>query len=62
MIVAQARSRFGGKLDCGHQAARGELIFKVDTGDRGGTTTHGNGLGGWVCSSCATAVEPDPAA
>jgi hypothetical protein len=62
VIVARTRSRFGGRLDCGHQADRGDVIFKVDTGDRGGTTTAGNGLGSWVCASCAAgADEPQPA-
>lgn len=57
MIVATTRSRRGGHLDCGHRAGPGEPIFKVDTGDRGGTTAAGNGLGGWVCATCAAAAE-----
>lgn len=58
-VVATARSRRGGPLDCGHRAAPGELIYKVDDGQRGGQTSHKNGLGAWVCASCAAA---DPAA
>jgi hypothetical protein len=52
-VVATAQSRQGGLLDCGHTARAGESIFKVDNGDRGGTTPNGNGLGGWVCLPCA---------
>lgn len=51
-IVATATSR-GGQLGCGHRALPGERIFKVDTGERGGTTRGGNGLGSWVCADCA---------
>lgn len=52
-VVATAQSRRGGRLDCGHMAKAGENIFKVDSGDRGGTTSRGNGLGGWICMPCA---------
>jgi hypothetical protein len=61
VIVARTRSRHGGTLDCGHRAQPGEPIFKVDTGDRGGTTSAGNGLGAWVCQRCATAADHEPA-
>jgi hypothetical protein len=57
MIVARARSRRGGRLDCGHEAAKGEVIYKIDTGDRGGTTGAGNGLGAWVCAACAACAD-----
>lgn len=60
MIVASTSSKRGGLLDCGHQAQRGEVIYKLDTGDRGGTTAAGNGLGGWVCASCATTSDDQP--
>ena len=56
-IVATARSRRGGSLDCGHRAAPGQLIYKVDTGDRGGQTARGNGLGAWLCATCAAAAD-----
>jgi hypothetical protein len=44
-------------LDCGHEAAKGEVIYKVDVGDRGGQTAYGNGLGGWVCAACAAGAD-----
>jgi hypothetical protein len=56
-IVAQTTSRFGGRLNCGHNCRRGDLIFKLDIGDRGGTTTGGNGLGVWCCAQCAADAE-----
>jgi hypothetical protein len=52
-IVATTLSKRGGRLDCGHQAEAGELIFKVDTGERGGSTRSGQGLGAWVCEACS---------
>ena len=52
-IVATTLSKAGGRLDCGHQAEAGERIFKLDTGERGGTTRHGQGLGAWVCGPCS---------
>jgi len=60
-IVATTRSRYGGRLDCGHTAVRGQLIYKLDSGDRGHQTSGGNGLGSWVCAGCAAGTEP-PAA
>jgi len=61
MIVATTRSRYGGPLDCGHQAKRGDTIHKIDTGDRGRQTSHGNGRGAWVCTSCAAGADNQPA-
>jgi hypothetical protein len=55
-VVAVARSRRGGRLDCGHRARPGELIHKIDTGDRGRQTVHGNGQGEWWCTRCASPV------
>jgi hypothetical protein len=57
VIIATTLSRAGGQLDCGHVAEAGELIFKLDTGERGGTTRHGHGLGAWVCESCSEDPE-----
>lgn len=59
-IVATAHSRRGGTLDCGHQAQPGQLIYKVDTGERGGQTSHRNGLGAWICAVCVE-NEKNPA-
>jgi hypothetical protein len=61
MIVASTRSRYGGRLDCGHQARRGDPIYKVDTGDRGRQTSQGNGRGAWICQTCAAGAENQPA-
>jgi hypothetical protein len=52
-VVAIATSRRGGRLDCGHRARPGELIHKLDTGERGGSTSSHNGRGAWVCAACA---------
>jgi hypothetical protein len=60
MIVAATRSRFGGQLNCGHIAARGELIFKITTRDKG-TTSAGNGRGAWICTQCAAGAEGESA-
>ena len=61
-IVATAASRRGGRLDCGHQAKPGDPIYKLDSGDRGGSTSEGQGLGAWVCSACAARSDgPDAA-
>jgi hypothetical protein len=59
IVVASAHSKRGGQLSCGHTARPGDLIVKVDSGDRGeGTTTsYGNGPGQWVCASCAEAEQ-----
>ena len=57
-IVATAVSRHGGTCPgCDERIAAGEMIFKVDTGDRGGQTSYGNGLGAWVCAGCATEAD-----
>jgi hypothetical protein len=58
-VVASAQSRRGGQLSCGHKARPGDVIHKIDTGDRGeGTTTsYGNGPGQWVCATCAHADQ-----
>jgi hypothetical protein len=61
MIVASARSKWGGPLDCGHLASRGELIFKLDVGDRGRQTSQGNGRGAWICQACAAGADDQPA-
>jgi hypothetical protein len=61
MIVATTRSRYGGQLDCGHVAERGDPIFKLDVGDRGRQTSQGNGQGSWVCQMCAGSVDTEPA-
>jgi hypothetical protein len=59
-IVATTTSRRGGRLDCGHRAKPGDVIHKIDTGERGGTTKGGHGLGAWVCQACAAQVDgPD---
>jgi hypothetical protein len=60
-IVATATSRRGGLLDCGHRARPGDLIHKIDVGDRGSQTSYGNGRGGWICSRCAAQLDPDAA-
>jgi hypothetical protein len=52
-IVATTLSKHGGRLDCGHRAEAGELIFKIDLGERGGSTSAGHGLGAWVCQACS---------
>jgi len=51
-VIATAHSK-GGRLDCGHRVAAGELIVKIDAGIRGDTTSAGNGRGLWVCVDCA---------
>lgn len=51
-IVASARSKRGGRLDCGHRVNAGEVIVKIDTGARGSQTRHGNGRGVWLCEPC----------
>lgn len=56
-VVARSRSRHGGRLDCGHRARPGDLIVKVDTGDRGHQTSAGNGQGAWVCEPCAAQLD-----
>jgi hypothetical protein len=56
-IVATGRSKRGGQLDCGHHARPGDVIFKVDTGRRGGSTTQANGLGAWVCADCTQSTS-----
>jgi hypothetical protein len=56
-IVASTLSRTGGRLDCGHVAEAGERIFKLDTGERGGSTQYGQGLGAWVCEACSETAE-----
>lgn len=61
MIVATAKARRGGLLDCGCVAQRGDPIYKVDLGDRGPQTSHGNGQGRWCCAECATAADDQPA-
>jgi hypothetical protein len=59
-VIAATTSRRGGRLDCGHRARPGQQIFKIDTGERGGQTSAGNGLGQWVCATCAAAADrPD---
>ena len=58
IVVATAHTRRGGPLDCGHRARPGQLIYKVDTGERGGQTSKRNGLGAWWCESCATDHQP----
>jgi hypothetical protein len=55
IVAAVTTSRRGGRLDCGHVARPGELIHKLDTGERGHQTAQGNGPGAWVCAACATA-------
>jgi hypothetical protein len=57
VIVARTRSRFGGRLDCGHEARRGDLIFKADVGDRGRQTSGKNGRGAWLCAACAAGID-----
>jgi hypothetical protein len=52
-VVAVTTSRRGGRLDCGHRARPGQTICKVDLGERGGTTSEGNGRGAWFCEPCA---------
>lgn len=55
VIVARSTSRHGGRCQqCGRRIAAGGTIVKLDNGDRGGTTSGGNGLGCWVCEACAT--------
>lgn len=56
-VVASSRSRHGGRLDCGHRARPGDLIVKVDVGDRGRQTSAGNGLGSWWCPDCAADLD-----
>jgi hypothetical protein len=53
IVVATTLSKHGGRLDCGHTADAGERIFKIDTGERGGSTQQGHGLGAWVCEVCS---------
>ena len=53
MIVATARSKRGGRLSCGHVAQPGDVIHKIDTGERGASTSQGQGPGSWVCDQCA---------
>jgi hypothetical protein len=58
-IVAHARSRHGGHCEsCRCRIAAGELVYKVDVGDRGHQTAAGNGQGVWVCAACAATAEP----
>jgi hypothetical protein len=56
MVVASTTSKRGGRLSCGHVARAGDMIHKVDKGDRGGTTSGGNGYGEWMCPTCAAAA------
>jgi hypothetical protein len=57
-VVAHARSRRGGHCEsCHGRIAPGELVYKIDVGDRGHQTAAGNGLGVWVCASCAATAE-----
>lgn len=58
-VIAMHVSRFGGRLDCGHRAPPGTTIFKVDTGERGGTTLGGNGYGGWWCAQCVRNADKE---
>jgi hypothetical protein len=57
-VVATTLSKFGGRLECGHSAEAGERIFKIDTGERGGSTQQGQGLGAWVCEACSEDDTP----
>jgi hypothetical protein len=57
IVVARTRSRFGGRLDCGHQAQQGQIIYKVDVGLRGQQTTGKNGQGEWWCAECAVPAD-----
>jgi hypothetical protein len=52
-VVASTLSKSGGRLDCGHVAEAGERIYKLDLGERGGSTPQGHGLGAWVCEGCS---------
>jgi hypothetical protein len=60
VIVATTLSKHGGRLDCGHVAEAGDLIFKIDLGERGGSTTQGHGLGSWVCEPCSQEDDNSP--
>ena len=54
-IVANSRSRYGGKCQdpdhVGPNIAKGDAIFKIGT--KGKTTPSGQGPGYWVCHICA---------
>jgi hypothetical protein len=52
-VIATALSRSGGRLHCGHIAEAGDRIFKIDTGERGGSTQQGQGYGAWICGPCS---------
>ena len=52
-VIATARSKRGARLHCGHVAEAGDRIFKIDTGERGGSTHYGQRYGAWVCQRCS---------
>lgn len=60
MIVARSTTQHGGQCDRRGCAIRpGEVIVKIDTGRRGGSTRRGQGLGEWWCEPCAAELDPD---
>lgn len=56
IIVAWSRSKTGGT--CAHERSHhieaGEVIAKVNNGERGPQTSGRNGQGQWWCLECAT--------
>lgn len=59
-IVASSTTRHGGwcaRCEC--PIRPGEPIHKLDVGERGYTTTGGNGAGMWVCGACALDLTND---
>jgi hypothetical protein len=58
VIIARTTSRHGGRCQlCGRTIFSGEVVVKIDSGARGATTSGGNGLGRWICTDCADAVD-----
>lgn len=51
-VVARAFSKGGHCAGCGRRIRAGEEIVKLDTGERGGSTRYGQGLGTWVGLGC----------
>lgn len=61
VVVAQAVSKGGKCASCGRHIRRGDPVYKIDTGERGGTTSGGNGYGAWLGECCLPDVDAEPA-